>query len=452
MKPSPTSITDKLTIWLSVIMAVTLFFAGIATYWSVSLSLHKTAREELGSKLTMILHLVEEENPDGNMENLRHHINDAIVGHGNLLVWLLNEDDEVVYGDPTLMSEDFLMHDFLMRNISGRLLAVSRITFPNAGHLQLRSGVIALDLTPATQLLDSLLYFLLLVGSLAVLLTFSFAHLATRRGLRPLRKLSTQAAAIAPTSFSQRLNVSGIDRELLELAVSFNSVLDRLESSYRQAEAFNADVAHELRTPLAILISGTQLALSVDRPIKHLRETLESNLEELEILKSLVNDMMFLAQADHGTLPTDMKVTCLQTEAHKVCEFYDAPLQDAGVKVIVDGQAYVYCSSKLIRRAMANLLSNAIKFTRQGESIVISLSEQGSCVIIQLINPGLPIPTMTQECMFDRFYQADPTRAQSGDSHGLGLSIVSAIAKMHRGSTFCESGAGLNRIGFRIPR
>lgn len=452
MKPLLSSITDRLTLSLSAVTAVTVLLAGIATYWSVAMTLQKTAREELSSKLTMVPHLVEEAVREGGLESLRHHLDDAIVGHGNLLVWLLNKNNEVVYGDPAQVPEEFSEIEFLMRTGSGRKLLASRVTLLNTGHLQLGSGVIALDLTPATELLDKLFYFLMGLGSLAMLLTFALSSLVTRRGLRPLRSMSAQAAAIAPSAFTQRLKVDGIDRELTELAVSFNSVLDRLDASYRQAKAFNADVAHELRTPLATLIGGTQLALSADRPITHLRETLESNLEDLEVLKSLVNDMMFLAQADHGTVPKDMTITDLWHEAHTVCEFYDALLQNANVQAVIEGRVSAYCSPILVRRAMANLLSNAIKFTTPGETIVLSLRVDGADAVIELVNPGLPIPDTTRERMFDRFYQADSARVQSGDSHGLGLSIVSAIATMHRGSTYCESDSGFTRVGLRIPK
>jgi two-component system heavy metal sensor histidine kinase CusS len=331
-------------------------------------------------------------------------------------------------------------------------MTLARVPLVNTGSLQLRTAVVALDLAPRASLLDALLYLMLVAGSFSMLFTLVLGWLAARHGLRPLGRLSKQSAAIAPNSLALRLDIGGIARELKELAQAFNGVLDRLESAYRQVEAFNADVAHELRTPLATLISGTQLALSAERPIKHLRATLESNLEELEGLKSLVNDMMFLAHADHGTVVQDMVDTNLESEVQKVREFYDALLEDSRLKAFIEGQAAARCSPALMRRAISNLLSNAIKFTARGESITLSLTQQGNIAEIVVANPGPPIPAKTQERMFDRFYQADPARVRSGDSHGLGLAIVSAIAKMHGGQAFCESTDGMTRVGMRIPR
>ncbi|MDP3708621.1 MAG: heavy metal sensor histidine kinase, partial [Polaromonas sp.] len=388
----------------------------------------------------------------GSLETLRHHIDDAMTGHGELMVGLLNDKDEVVYGGSELSVRQLRERDFEVRTAAGKKTAVARASLENTGSLQLRTAVVALDLAPRARLLRALLYLILVAGSLATLLTLALSWLATRHGLRPIGRLSKQAAAIAPNSLALRLDVKGISRELEELAQAFNSVLDRLESAYRQVEAFNANVVHELRTPLAILISGTQLALSADRPLKHLRATLESNLEELESLKSLVNDMMFLARADHGAVVQDMVDTNLRPEVQKVREFYGALLEDSRLKVFIEGQTAARCSPALMRRAISNLLSNAIKFTAPGESIKLSLTEQGSIAEIAVANPGPPIPAKTQERMFDRFYQTDPARVRSGDSHGLGLAIVSAIAKMHGGRAFCESADGMTRVGIRIPQ
>ncbi|KAG0928296.1 hypothetical protein G6F31_017766 [Rhizopus arrhizus] len=94
--------------------------------------------------------------------------------------------------------------------------------------------------------------------------------------------------------------------ELEDLATSFNGALARLEDAYNQLEAFNADVAHEMRTPLTNLIGQTQVALSRRRSSDDLQEVLQSNLEELDRLRAMINDMLFLARADRGELAADL--------------------------------------------------------------------------------------------------------------------------------------------------
>ncbi|RAG74323.1 two-component sensor histidine kinase, partial [Burkholderia multivorans] len=97
---------------------------------------------------------------------------------------------------------------------------------------------------------------------------------------------------------------------------SFNGALERIQQTYERLEAFNADVAHELRTPVSILIGQTQVALtSRDRSADRLRQTLQSNLEEFERLRAIINDMLFLSRSDRGERATDLKYVSL---AHEV--------------------------------------------------------------------------------------------------------------------------------------
>lgn len=99
-----------------------------------------------------------------------------------------------------------------------------------------------------------------------------------------------------------------------------------------------------------------------------------------------------------------------------------------------------------------NLLSNAIKHTARGQRVVATLESSGDRVRVSVFNPGAPIPPHVAARMFDRFFRADEVRARAGESHGLGLAIVNAIARMHGGSVFVEPQSGGNRIGFEFPK
>ncbi|MFQ6687097.1 two-component sensor histidine kinase, partial [Bordetella pertussis] len=175
--------------------------------------------------------------------------------------------------------------------------------------------------------------------------------------------LSGQAASIQPEHLDVRLPVVGIDRELSDLVASFNRTLDRLQEAYQKMEGFNADVAHELRTPLATLINGAQVTLSSPRSAEELREALTSNLEELEDLKTLVNDMLFLARADRGEQAADLAPARLEQEALRVAEYFEATLEAQALHVAVQGSATCAANPGLVRRALANLLANAIRAT-----------------------------------------------------------------------------------------
>ena len=280
-------------------------------------------------------------------------------------------------------------------------------------------------------------------------LAAALSILAMRWSTRRLRQLSREAHAAGEGG---RLPTAGVEAELLELVQAFNSALDQREAVQRQSEAFSADVAHELRSPLATLIGGTQLALSRERTAQELCEALASNLEELERLKKLVNDMLFLARADRGERAQSLERADLAVLADSMLDYCGALLDEARLTAVRVGSASAVCNEALIRRAMANLLSNAIRHAREGSRPVeLHLAALPGKVRVWVFNAGEPIGTDVAARMFDRFFRANAARSDHTTRHGLGLAIVHAIARMHGGSVFVQARADGNEVGFEIP-
>jgi two-component system heavy metal sensor histidine kinase CusS len=231
--------------------------------------------------------------------------------------------------------------------------------------------------------------------------------------------------------------------------------MQRLERAYAQLEAFNADVAHELRTPLANLIGETELALARERSPEALRDTLASNLEEVQRLAAMVNDMLFLAQADRGAQARRGEPVSLAALARQVVEFHEAPLEEAGLALRIEGDATVPVDEALFKRALSNLLGNATRFAEHGSVVVVRISAElaqtPEQVQVVVQNRGPSIAPQLLPRLFDRFFRGDDSRCcPTEQHHGLGLAIVAAIARMHAGRTLAESDAGLTRVGFTL--
>lgn len=289
-------------------------------------------------------------------------------------------------------------------------------------------------------------------SALGVVLVALLGYWAARFGLRPLQRISEEAQRIDATNLAQRLDTAALPQELSHLGRSFNGALDRLETAYQKLEAFNADVTHELRTPLANLIGQTQVALSRERTIDELEDTLQSNLEELERLRGIISDMLFLARADQGEKAMSLAPASLCEEVQKTVEFLDLITDEAGVTVRVEGDAHAPIERSLLRRAITNLLHNAIRHTRSADEIVVRLTETETDARIAISNPGPEIPREHIGRIFDRFYRIDSARSNSGENHGLGLSIVKAVASMHAGTVFASSADGITTVGFSVAR
>jgi two-component system, OmpR family, heavy metal sensor histidine kinase CusS len=274
----------------------------------------------------------------------------------------------------------------------------------------------------------------------------------TRRQLEPLSQLAAQTRAISPQRLDQRLSLQDPPSEALPWIEQFNALMQRLDRAYAQLEGFNADVAHELRTPLATLRMQTELALSRPRTVDELRDTLTSSLEEMDRLTSLVNDMLFLSQSDRGATARRGAPLSLAALAREVIEFHEVALDESGLRVEVIGDAVLAVDESLVKRALSNLMSNATRFGERGSTVHVRIEggPRGASLSVDNRGPGIDLAQMPR--LFDRFFRADVSRCcDDGVSHyGLGLAIVAAIARMHGGEPSATSGNGLTRIGFTL--
>lgn len=311
--------------------------------------------------------------------------------------------------------------------------------------------LIAIDTETFRQTQHSLAIALISLAALGIVLASVLGYWAARIGLRPLASLSLEARKLTPPRLSGRLQMNPLPPELNQFVTSFNAMLERVEQAYSRLESFNADVAHELRSPLTNLIGQTQVALTRGRSAEHYFEVLQSNLEELERLRSIINDMLFLASADQGSRVTELTSASLAQEVATTLDYLDFILEDAQVQVHVHGDAQVAIEKAHLRRALINLLHNAVQHTQAGESIRVDIVEQADHVSIGVANPGAQIPSEHLPKLFERFYRVDASRANSGANHGLGLAIVKAIALMHGGSVFVQSRGGINTFGINLP-
>ncbi|VVO23822.1 heavy metal sensor histidine kinase [Pseudomonas fluorescens] len=310
-----------------------------------------------------------------------------------------------------------------------------------------------LDITHHQHFLQRMQHLIWLTVGLSALATALLGAWAARSGLLPLRRMSEVAAGVSASSLTQRLPDDQMPAELAELAQAFNAMLGRLDDSFQRLSAFSADIAHELRTPLSNLLTHTQVTLTRPRPLEDYREALHSNLEELQWMAQLVNDMLYLAKADHGLLIPKREPLELGDEADLLLEFYAPLAEDARISLTREGRASFTGDRSMLRRALSNLLDNALRFTPAGGEVGVRIVETTQGLSLSIENSGDGIPEALLPRLFDRFYRADPARREGSSEHaGLGLAITQSIVRAHGGKIRCESEHGWTRFVIELPK
>lgn len=260
--------------------------------------------------------------------------------------------------------------------------------------------------------------------------------------MRPISKISDKMEKINSEKLEERVENLQTGDEIENLGVTFNNLLDRLQESFKRERQFIGDVAHELKTPVATLKIGIEVALSKDRSNNEYKETLRDTLLDVDRLSTTINNILDLAwlgaeNANSGEKPFNLSNTL--KELMKIADKLATPKRIKLNKEIEPDIIVTGVEDK-IARAILNVVDNAIKYTPNGKSIIISLKGTEDTALIEVKDPGIGISEEELEHIFDRFYRGGKTAKTLGS--GLGLAIARGIIKAHQGEIKVSSEVG----------
>ncbi|MFM1990571.1 MAG: hypothetical protein RJA99_3528 [Pseudomonadota bacterium] len=434
----------SLSLRLSLSLAV-LAFVGLGTvcsfvYVVTAEGLDARQHAELEETATLVSHLVKEAEPTDDALALRQTLADVDSGYAGMELRVAPPGD----GPPLFISPNWAA----ARSTHQRSMwVVVPWRHEPEGRLVVK---LRLDTRADDELLATLRATLLagaLLGAAAIALV---SHALVRRGLAPIGTLAAQLRAIRPGDGTVHVDVGARHRELREFVERFNALLAEVDAAYAQLAAFNADVAHELRTPLAELIADSEVMLSRTRDADAWRDAAGRHLEDLRRLAAIVADMLFLARADHSAPPRTQSVPSLAALVDEVAVFHEAACEEQDLSVRVIGDASGRVDAQLVKRAVSNLLSNAARFARTGSTVDLRIERSDGAVRVLACNEGPDIAQEDLPHLFERFRRAAPGRADGAAHHGLGLAIVAAIARMHGGRPLARSAHGRTEIGLEL--
>ncbi len=280
----------------------------------------------------------------------------------------------------------------------------------------------------------------LVMGALSLLTIFFKGHSTTKNVLKPLAEMTKMTGEIRAQNLNLRLNVTNAKDELKELVITFNGMMDRIETAYNKQNQFVSDASHELRTPISVIQGYARM---LERWGKEdpdvLQESIEAIRNEAENMKELVEKLLFIARNDKDTLT-------LTKEKFSLSEMMDELVKETKmvdskhvIESTIEHDIDVYGDRNLIKQAMRIFVDNAQKYTEEGKLIEIALKREGNTAILTVKDSGCGISAKDLSEVFDRFYRADESRDRNKGGHGLGLSIAKIIVLRHGGKIHVKS-------------
>jgi two-component system sensor histidine kinase QseC len=335
----------------------------------------------------------------------------------------------------------------------GRSLTISLLTkvqrdeeSSGANPPKARAGslTVAVPTHPMSETLDLLAMILWLACGAAVVVSDVTLLWVVRRGLRPVGVLAREIETIGVHDLSRRVSPARAAVELTPIVEKLNRLLDRVSSAFVREKAFTADVAHELRTPLAGLQTTLEVCRSRPRGAREYEAVLLKCSGIVTRMEAMVTSLLMLTRAEAGQLPVDRK-------SFDVCAIIEecwAMLADRAAqrKLSVDRDVPEPCIVRgdpdKTRIVLQNLFDNAVSYANEGGTIRIEVEGDGAGTRLRISNTGSQVAAEQVPHLFERFWRGDAARTESGLHCGLGLSLCQRLIDLVGGKIAVESHAG----------
>jgi two-component system OmpR family sensor kinase len=303
--------------------------------------------------------------------------------------------------------------------------------FPGPGDCVLVGRSITGDLAD----LRELGWWLTGVGGAVLLLGLLGGAWLVNRALRPIAAISSAAGEIANGDLTRRIRTEDSKSELGQLAGVLNSTFARLDTAFTQQARFTADAAHELRTPLAVMLTHTQNGLASDNLTDEQREAFEANQRAAQRMRRLTESLLTLARIDSGEVAATRAACDLSAIALEASELL-RPLAEQQAITLETDFSPVRCigNAEQLGQVITNLVSNAISYNHTGGSVRVTVDSVPGAAILTVSDTGQGISPDDLPHIFERFYRADKVRSGSAGHSGLGLAITRAIVEAHGGT------------------
>lgn len=450
----------RLTAWYFLVLGLAFSAFSFLAFFEVRGSIHSAVDEGLRDRAAEIRELLERQLPP---ERMKHELAEgsSLRGEDDILEiaetngeWEYRSAPATHFGLrlPTARTTTEKFHFSTMYSMDKPLRVMN-------GQIPIDHKAYAvLIATPVDEFYEAINRFkltLLLSVPALLLIASAGAYWLSRKAIAPVGEIARAANSIRENELSKRLPVPQTGDELQSLSETLNELFGRLERAFRRISEFTADASHELRTPVALMRTRTEIALRKPRSETEYRETIVRIHTELERTSVLIENLMTLARADSGSQTVQLTSLDMNEVLQEIWEparllanensiHYEQTLPKT--PVLVSGNA------ALLRRLILILIDNAVKYTQREGRISVVLDARDDAAVTEIHDNGIGISSSDLPHIFERFYRSDASRSRESGGTGLGLSIANWIADAHKGEISVASTIGKGSVfQVRIP-
>jgi heavy metal sensor kinase len=438
------------------------------TWFLLQRTLKAVALYEMGERIDDVRDILRAQPPDATLDTLRRQFFQYNTRDDGKWLQVLDQNGNwLFHSDRTISNERTLElpqklpdHDeitpfrYSTQHHTGRFgLALTRVISVHGRLYAVQTG-----LSETTSLALSRMFArdLVLLTPGLLLLAAILGYWTSRKALVPIAELAQRARQISGQSLNVRLPISDTNDEVSHLSATLNKMLDRIESGVRSIRDFTANAAHELRTPIALIRTEVEVALSRPRDNEEYRESCANVQQETVRMSGLIENLLMLARTDAGVEALRFEIVDSAQLVRRVGEKWKDSMSQSLLEFrteIGDSPLTMRCDLLSMQRLLNILLENARRYTPPGGSVTLRAAAENGSVLLEVCDTGIGIPEEHMSRIFERFYRVDTVRSRELGGSGLGLAIAKWIADQHKATFAVESQIGVgSRFAARIAR
>jgi heavy metal sensor kinase len=440
----------RLTLWYAGIFSVSFCLAFLMLYLLISAFILGQTDQELLSQVNRFSLLLSSQGTGSVGESAV--IEAEAAGTQKIFFRFLSADGQVFSSSNMSYWKDIGIDETAIKTLLGENRQVFK-TIAIAGRREkvrilyagLNAGVI-LQVGVAMESSSRFLYVLQRVFiatiSFLVVLAAGVGWFMARRAVSGIEAVTRTAQKISGGTLEERVPVKASGDEIDQLALTFNQMLDRIQTLLKEIKEMSDNVAHDLRSPITRIRGAAEVTLTSGRTLDEYEGMAAGTIEECDRLLDMINTMLMISQTESGV----EKLSCADIDmigiVRQACQLFEPTAEDKNVTVYCNLPDAIHLNGNtpMIQRMFSNLLDNAIKYTPAGGRVEVTVSESPSQVVVAVKDTGVGISVHDLPRVFERFYRCDQSRSQAGV--GLGLSLARAIARAHGGDI--TAGSTLN--------